>query len=145
MAERVNSRVGKRASNEVEGEVEVSEGEVGEEQADELIDEFDVKEDLAAHGMIGLPDLFEVHKRVDSGKEGTVQPSPTLGDEFRNRIWKVSTLRDIGQINLPGTSVSPVQLLTYFNTHFSSLFATNSQQRMRSSAKYMFAVNTSAF
>ncbi|KAG9680048.1 hypothetical protein KCU87_g28, partial [Aureobasidium melanogenum] len=42
------------------------------------------------------------------------------------------------------TSVSPVACLTYFNTHDSLRLATSSQQRIRSSARYMLAVNTSA-
>jgi hypothetical protein len=51
-----------------------------------LVEEFDVKEDLAADAMICMPDLSEVDERVDCREEGTVQPSPTLGNEFRNGI-----------------------------------------------------------
>jgi len=36
--------------------------------------------------MICFPYLSEVDKRVDSSKEGTVQPSSSLGDEFRHSI-----------------------------------------------------------
>lgn len=96
--------------------------------------------------MVSVPDLAEVHERVDGGKEGTVEPATALRNEFRNGIWKRSAPSfEIWVGDLPGTSVSPVQLFTYFNTHLSSLLATNSQHRIRSSAKYMFAVKTSAF
>lgn len=51
-----------------------------------MVDEFDVKEDLAANSVIGMPDLSKVDERVDCCEEGTVQPSSTLRDELRNRI-----------------------------------------------------------
>lgn len=51
-----------------------------------LVDEFNVKEDLARKGMVGGDDLSKVDERVDSSKECTIEPSSTLGDEFGNRI-----------------------------------------------------------
>jgi hypothetical protein len=86
MTKGVDCGIGEGASYEVEGEIEVGQGKIGEEQADKLVDEFNVEEDLAANGMICVPDLSEVDERVDCGKEGTVQPSPTLGNEFGNSI-----------------------------------------------------------
>lgn len=108
-----------------------------------------MKEDLPGKGMVSVPDLLEVHERIHCSKEGAIEPSTTLGDEFRNGVFAklAMTFAALVQLNfnLPGTSVSPLQFFTYFNTHLSSLFATNSQQRIRSSAKYILAVNTSAF
>lgn len=89
MAEWVDSLVGERACDEVEGEVEVGEREVGEHELDELIDEFDMKEDLPAYRVIRPPDLFEMDERVDSCEESSVEPSSTLGNEFGNGIYGV--------------------------------------------------------
>lgn len=72
VAEGVDLGVGETARDEVEGEVEVGEGEKGEQEGDELVDEFDVQEDLAGDGVVGAPDLAEVCERVDGGEEGTV-------------------------------------------------------------------------
>ena len=118
-----------------------------EGQADELIDELYVQQNFPRNGMICTPYLFKMHERIDRGKESSVQPSPPLGYELWNSIYieKVSKQpASKDSSHLPGTSVSPVALLTYFSTHRSSLLATNSQQRIRSSARYMFAVKTSA-
>ena len=60
MAEWIELWVGERAGDEVEGEIEVGEREVGEEELDELVNEFDVEEDLATNCMIGMPDLTEM-------------------------------------------------------------------------------------
>jgi hypothetical protein len=86
VAEGINFRVGQRTRDEVEGQVEVGEGEVGEEEGDELVDEFDVQEDLACSGVVGRPDLAEVDERVDGGEEGAVEPAAALGDKFGNSI-----------------------------------------------------------
>lgn len=111
-----------------------------------MVYEFDVQENFAADCVICSPDLAEVDEGVDGSEEGAVEPSSSLRDELRYCVWILSvTSCNYVSLNLPGTSVSPVQLFTYFNTHFSSLLATNSQHRIRSSAKYIFAVNTSAF
>ena len=53
---------------------------------DELVDEFNVEENLAAHGVVGAPDLAEVDEGVDGGEEGTVEPAAPLGYEFRDGI-----------------------------------------------------------
>ena len=45
-----------------------------------------MEEDLAGHGVVSLPDLAEMYKRVDCRKERSVEPSPALGHEFRDRI-----------------------------------------------------------
>ena len=82
VTEGVNKRVGETASDEVESQVEVCQGEKGEQELEELIEEFDVEENLAGNGMISLPDLFIMDQRVNSGEEGAVQPSSTLRDEF---------------------------------------------------------------
>jgi len=39
--------------------------------------------------MIALVDLAKVHYREDSNKECPVQPSSTLADQFRDRIWYI--------------------------------------------------------
>lgn len=51
-----------------------------------MVDEFDVKEDFAGNSVIGVPDLAEVNKGVDGGEESTVEPSSSLGYEFRDGI-----------------------------------------------------------
>ena len=85
-AEGVDGWIGDAACDEVEGEVEVGQGKVGEEELDSLIDEFDVQQDLASHGVVGLPDLTEVNQRVDGCKEGAVEPAAALRDKFRDSI-----------------------------------------------------------
>jgi len=82
VAEGVDFGVGETAGDEVEGQVEVGEGKEGEEEGDELVDEFDVQEDLAGDGVVGAPDLPEVGERVDGGEEGAVEPAASLRDEF---------------------------------------------------------------
>jgi hypothetical protein len=99
-----------------------------------------VKSDFPPNGMISCPDLGEVSLRIHRRKECTVEPSTTLTDELRHSIWR-SAFMNARNVE-PGTSVSPVADLTYSRIHFSFLLATNSQQRMRSSARYIFAVNT---
>jgi hypothetical protein len=84
----IEFRVCKRAGDEVEGEVKVREGEVGEEEGDKLVYEFNVEEDLTPKGVVGSPYLTKVQKRVDSGKESTVQPAPSLGYKLWNSILK---------------------------------------------------------
>lgn len=60
MTEGIHVWVCERAGDEVEREVEVGEGEEREHELHELVDEFDVEEDLAPEGMVGRPDLLEV-------------------------------------------------------------------------------------
>ena len=86
MAEGINSGVGERAGNEVECQVEVGEGEVGEEELDELIHEFDVEEDLATDCVVCMPDLTEVDEGVDGCEEGTIEPTSALRYEFGHGI-----------------------------------------------------------
>ncbi len=86
-AEGVDGRVGQAAGDEVEGQVEVGEREVGEDELDELVDEFDVQEHLARDGVVGEPDLLEVDKRVDGGEEGAVEPAAALRDELGDGVW----------------------------------------------------------
>jgi len=45
-----------------------------------------LKEDFAEEVLSGRPDPEEEHCGVDGGEEGTVEPSPTLGDELGNLI-----------------------------------------------------------
>ena len=78
VAEWVDSWVSERTRNEVEGQVEVGEGEVGEEEGYELVNEFDVKEDLACDGVIRRPYLAEMDERVYRGKESTIEPTSAL-------------------------------------------------------------------
>jgi hypothetical protein len=51
-----------------------------------LVDEFDVRQDLANYGVVGLPDLAEVNQRVDGFEEGTVEPAAALRDELGGSI-----------------------------------------------------------
>jgi len=78
VAERVHFRIRQRTGNEVEGKVEVGQGEKGKEERDELIDEFDVQQNLPSKGMVGLPDLLEVYQGVDGSKESAIQPTSSL-------------------------------------------------------------------
>lgn len=89
VTEGVYCRVGETAGDEVEGEVEVCQGEVGEHELQELVDEFDVEEDLAGEGVVGGPDLLEVDEGVDGSEKGTVQPTTSLRDELRNSVYGV--------------------------------------------------------
>jgi hypothetical protein len=57
-----------------------------EEQIDKLVYEFNVQQHLAPEGVIGRPNLPEVEQRIDGSKEGTIEPSSTLRNEFRNRV-----------------------------------------------------------
>jgi hypothetical protein len=92
VSERINFRVCQTACNEVEGEVEVGQGEKGEHELDELIQELHVQKDFTGQSVVSKPNLLEVDKGVDSGKEGTVEPSTTLGDELRNGIYTTLVL-----------------------------------------------------
>lgn len=82
----VDFAVCERASNEEEDEVKVGQREVGEKQLNELVDKFDVKQNLSEWRMTCLPDLFEMQQRIDSCKEGTIQPSSALRNELGNSI-----------------------------------------------------------
>ena len=95
MAEWIDAVVGQRAGDEVEGQVEVGEGEEGEEEGDELIEEFDVEQDFAREGVVSLPDLLEVDQGVDGGEEGSIEPTTALGDEFRNCVCMGSVWLDL--------------------------------------------------
>ena len=85
--ERVDLGVREAARDEVEGEVEVGQREEREEELDELVHEFDVQQDLARDRVVGCPYLLEVNEGVNGCEESTVEPSSSLGDEFRNRIY----------------------------------------------------------
>jgi hypothetical protein len=86
VAKRIDLRVRQRATDEIECQVKVGEGKVREEKLDELVDKFDVQKDLAAHSVIGVPNLTEVDKGVDSREESTVEPAAPLRDEFGDGI-----------------------------------------------------------
>ena len=85
-AERVEEGVGEGAGDEVECEVEVCEGEICEEEGDELVEEFNVQEDFTDEGMVRGPDLAKVNERVDGSEESTVEPATALRDEFGDSI-----------------------------------------------------------
>jgi hypothetical protein len=97
VAEGVDGGVGEGAGDEVEGQVEVGEGEEGEEEVDELVDELDVQHDFAVDGVVGAPDLAEVDKGINGGEEGTVEPTTPLGYEFGDGIWEVVSLSQLRQ------------------------------------------------
>ena len=60
MTERIDDRIGQTTGDKVEGEVEVGEREEREHELHELVDEFDVEEDLAPDGMVSCPYLLEM-------------------------------------------------------------------------------------
>ena len=78
MTKRIDLWIRDRTGNKVEGQVEVGQRKEGEQQIDELVDEFDVKQDLSSNAMIGTPNLLEVNERVYGGEESTVQPTTSL-------------------------------------------------------------------
>jgi hypothetical protein len=86
VAEGIEFWVGERTGDEVEGQVEVGEREECEQKLHELVDEFDVEQDLTPDGVVGRPDLLEVEERVHGSEEGTVEPTSTLGDELGNVV-----------------------------------------------------------
>jgi hypothetical protein len=88
VSERIDSGVGERASYEVEGQVEIGEGEVGEGEINRLIEEFYVQKDFAPNSMVCCPDLAVMNKGIDGCKEGTIEPSSTLRDEFGDGVWE---------------------------------------------------------
>jgi hypothetical protein len=88
VSERVDNRVRERASYEVEGQIEVGEGEVGEGEVNGLVEEFYVQKDFAANGMVCCPDLAVMDKGIDGCKEGTIEPSSTLRNEFGDGVWE---------------------------------------------------------
>jgi hypothetical protein len=82
MTEGIDSWVSKRARDKVEGQVEIGEGEIGEAERDELVNEFDVEEDLACQCVIRGPDLAEMDEGIDGREESAIEPAPALRDEF---------------------------------------------------------------
>lgn len=78
MTKRIDLWIRDRTGNKVEGQIEVGQRKEGEQQIDELVDEFDVKQDLSSNAMIGTPNLLEVNERVYGGEESTVQPTTSL-------------------------------------------------------------------
>ena len=74
----VDCRVRERASYEIEGQIEVGEGEVGESEINGLVEEFYVQKDFSADGVVCRPDLAVMDEGIDSCKEGTIEPSSTL-------------------------------------------------------------------
>ena len=88
VAERVDSWVSERTGNEVKGQVEVGQGEVGEAERNELVNEFDVEEDLAGNGVVRGPDLAEMDEGIDGSEESAIEPAPALRDEFGDGICR---------------------------------------------------------
>jgi len=78
VTKRIDLWIRDRTGNKVEGQVEVGQRKEGKQQIDELVDEFDVKQDLSSNAMIGTPNLLEVNERVYGGEESTVQPTTSL-------------------------------------------------------------------
>ena len=61
-------------------------GKVGKSQADELVDEFYVQQNLSCNRVVCTPYLLEVYKRVYRSEESTVKPSSSLRYEFGHSI-----------------------------------------------------------
>ena len=89
MTEWIQCRVGERTGDKKERQVEVGQREKGKEETEELIDEFNVKEDFTSNGVVGGPDLSEVYQRVDSSKESSIEPSSSLRYKLRNGILEM--------------------------------------------------------
>jgi hypothetical protein len=88
VAERIDSRVSERTGNEVKGQVEVGKGEVGEAERNELVNEFDMEEDLAGKGVVRGPDLAEMDEGIDGSEESAIEPAPALRDEFWDGVCR---------------------------------------------------------
>lgn len=67
-------------------EVSTYQAKVRKEKVQELVDSFDLKQNLPCYCMIRLPDLSAIHKGIDSCKESTIQPTTTLRDELGNGV-----------------------------------------------------------
>jgi hypothetical protein len=78
MAKWIDCGIRERACYKIECEVKIGQGEEREEQIDELVYEFDMQENLAADGMISMPNLTKVHQGVNGGEESSIQPSSAL-------------------------------------------------------------------
>jgi hypothetical protein len=53
-----------------------------------LVEKFYVQKDFAANGMICCPDLTVMDKGIDGCKEGAIEPSSTLRNEFGDGVWE---------------------------------------------------------
>ncbi|RDA85125.1 hypothetical protein CP532_1559 [Ophiocordyceps camponoti-leonardi (nom. inval.)] len=106
VTERVRLRIGEAAGDKVEGQVEVGEGEVGEEQLEKLVRELDEEEDLAGDGVVGREDLTALKEGVDGCEEGAVEPSSALGDEFGDGLPAQDPI--LGQVHVGGEDVRPL-------------------------------------
>jgi hypothetical protein len=84
--EGINSWVGQTTSNKVEGQIEVGEGKVCEDELDELVEELDGQEYFSCDRVVGTQDLTAVDESIHGGKEGTVQPASTLRDKLGQSV-----------------------------------------------------------
>jgi hypothetical protein len=82
----INLGICQTACDKVESEVEVGQGEEGEHELNELVQELHMQEDLASESMVCKPDLLEVDEGVNGSEEGTVEPSTSLRDELGDSI-----------------------------------------------------------
>lgn len=88
VTEGIYSWIRERTSYEVKGEIKVSKGEECEQETDELVNEFDVKQNFSSNSVVSFPHLSEVDERVNSCEKSTVQPSPALRNKFGYSICK---------------------------------------------------------
>ncbi|RCI08911.1 hypothetical protein L249_4922, partial [Ophiocordyceps polyrhachis-furcata BCC 54312] len=106
VTERVGLRIGEAAGDKVEREVEVGEGEVGEQQLEKLVRELDEEEDLAGDGVVCGEDLTALKEGVDGGEEGAVEPSSALRDEFGDGLPAQDPI--LGQVHVSREHVRPL-------------------------------------
>ncbi|RDA92146.1 hypothetical protein CP533_5577 [Ophiocordyceps camponoti-saundersi (nom. inval.)] len=104
----VGLRIGEAAGDKVKGQVEVGEGEVGEEQLEKLVRELDEEEGLAGDGVVGGEDLTALEEGVDGGEEGAVEPSAALGDEFGDGLPAQDTI--LSQVHVGREHVRPLTM-----------------------------------
>ena len=71
-----------RGDQEEERKVEVGEGGPGEQKLDGVVDELELKDDLAEEALPGRPYAEPEDGGVDGSEQGSVQPTTTLRDEL---------------------------------------------------------------
>lgn len=84
MTKWVHFLVSQRSSDEVESQVEVGQTKVCKQEIEELIDKFDMQQDLSGHRVISVPDLLCIEDGVHGSEESSVQPTTSLRDELGN-------------------------------------------------------------
>lgn len=74
---------------DAENQVEVTNGEPGEDHADSLVDKLNRESDLSEEAVIRAEQLIPMRNRVNGSEEGSVQPSSSLQDQLGHGVWHV--------------------------------------------------------